>query len=346
MKSQLISVIVPVYNIENYIHKCIDSICNQTYKNLEIILVNDGSTDKSGIICDEFANRDKRIKVIHKNNGGLSDARNIGIKIAGGEFISFVDGDDYLCLTAYEELITEANKSNSDIVIFQYMYDFENAKIQSKMYFSEKECNMSNIQALKILFTTNEQGGIVAWNKLYRKKIFIENNIEFPYGKLHEDYATTYKTFYYCNKISYYPKALYYYVQREGSITKQIYDEQHYAQIEAAQEILDFIIQKNIPLFEEAECAYISANLNLYNSMILYGGLNPSLVIQIRNNICEKKYIRNKYLSKRNKFFLILLLCIPGQYSWIYKTYNWIKYNYYIKFNKKNNVKLLFNKEG
>lgn len=115
-----ISVIVPVYNVEKYLSQCLDSIIHQTYKNLEIILVDDGSTDSSGLICDNYSQKDKRIKIIHKCQGGLSDARNAGLKIATGEYISFIDSDDFIDKNMYSILINNTQKYNSDIVWFNY----------------------------------------------------------------------------------------------------------------------------------------------------------------------------------------------------------------------------------
>lgn len=128
--NDLISIIVPVYNVEKYLNKCIDSIINQTYKNIEIILVDDGSTDNSGKICDEYLLRDSRIKVIHKNNGGLSSARNEGINISSGEYIGFVDSDDWVEPNMYEEMYKKILYSNADIVDCGYWKEYENKSIK------------------------------------------------------------------------------------------------------------------------------------------------------------------------------------------------------------------------
>lgn len=120
MKEDLISIIVPVYKVENYLSKCLDSMICQTYKNIEIILVDDGSPDNSGKICDDYAKKDSRIKVIHKENGGLSDARNAGLKIATGKYIGFVDSDDYISVEMYEKLYNQAKKEDADIACCNY----------------------------------------------------------------------------------------------------------------------------------------------------------------------------------------------------------------------------------
>ena len=155
-----ISIIIPIYNLEKYLDKCIKSILNQTFKDFELILVNDGSTDKSGVICDNYKKVDDRIVVIHKENGGTSSARNIGIDIARGKYIGFVDGDDYIHENMYYELYENLIKNNSDISICKFVRVYDN----SEMKFSNNnllEENYSNIEALKELYKENAVDFIV-----------------------------------------------------------------------------------------------------------------------------------------------------------------------------------------
>ena len=186
-----ISVIVPIYKVEKYIHRCIDSIINQTYKNLEIILVDDGSPDSCPRICDEYAKKDKRIKVIHKENGGLSDARNKGVDIATGDYIAFVDSDDYIHPNMYEVLIYELEKNNSDIALCKYKIVYEKSKIKTEIDGKFEVYSLNNLQALDSMYGKDGVDFIVAWNKLYKKDLF--NKIRYPVGKIHEDEYTTYK---------------------------------------------------------------------------------------------------------------------------------------------------------
>lgn len=183
-----ISVIVPVYNVEKYLSQCLDSIIHQTYKNLEIILVDDGSTDSSGLICDNYSQKDKRIKIIHKCQGGLSDARNAGLKIATGEYISFIDSDDFIDKNMYSILINNTQKYNSDIVWFNY-YNYYSKKhfINSSIIKNNDLYDLSSSDKIKFaknLFYQYKMDAHV-WAKLYKRSIF--NNIKFPYGKLFED---------------------------------------------------------------------------------------------------------------------------------------------------------------
>ena len=211
--NDLISIIVPVYNIEKYLQKCIKSIINQTYKNIEIILVDDGSKDNSGKICDEFKQIDNRIKVIHKENGGLSDARNAGLKIAKGEYIGFVDSDDYIAQDMFETLYKLAKENNADISIVSF-YEIYNGKVIGVRDFKSLE-EMDKIEAMKeLLIDTKIQS--YAWNKLFKKELF--ENIEFPTNKNFEDIATTLLLFEKANKVMLLEDPKYYYVRRDNSI--------------------------------------------------------------------------------------------------------------------------------
>lgn len=220
MMDSLISVIVPIYKVENFLCKCVDSILNQTYKNLEIILVDDGSPDKCGEICDEYAKKDSRIKVIHKENGGLSDARNAGIDVAQGDYFVFVDSDDYIDYEMIETLYYCIKNDNSDLALCSFTYVDEEGKeiCERKNKSPIKNEIISTEQSLQKLCEIKNWYYIVAWNKLYKKEIF--NNLRFPKGKINEDEFTIHHIFNKCRYISCVEKPLYYYLQRSGSIMK------------------------------------------------------------------------------------------------------------------------------
>ena len=210
----LVSIIVPIYKVEPYLRRCLDSIVNQTYTNLEIILVDDGSPDTCPQICDEYAAKDKRIVVIHKGNGGLSDARNAGLEISKGEYISFVDSDDWVDEKYIEILLNSAIAENTDIAIGE--------NIQTNG-FCNKPKNISTIktysskEALYHLFSQNHIAFTISCGKLYKKELF--SNLHFPIGKYHEDEFTTYILFYRSKKIVYTNCILYYYFRHSNSIT-------------------------------------------------------------------------------------------------------------------------------
>ena len=219
-----ISVIVPVYNVEKYLSQCLNSIIHQTYKNLEIILIDDGSTDSSGLICDNYSQKDKRIKIIHKSQGGLSDARNAGLKIATGEYISFIDSDDFINKNMYSILINNAQKYNSDIVWFNY-YNYYSKKhfINSSIIKNNDLYDLSSSDKIKFaknLFYQYKMDAHV-WAKLYKRSIF--NNIKFPYGKLFEDIFVFLPILSNAKIISTIPDCLYFYRNRSESIVNQYF---------------------------------------------------------------------------------------------------------------------------
>jgi len=213
----LISVIVPIYNVEKYLYQCIDSIINQTYHNLEIILVNDGSPDNCGSICDKYALIDPRIKVIHKQNGGLSDARNVAIDIAKGEWITFIDSDDYISKNYIQTLFELAYQNNCQCSVVQPSL-FQDGTIPIRKSNNKIEI-MNNIEAISAMFYQTKLD-TSAWNKLYHKSLFI-TGIRYPKGYLFEDNPTTFRLLALCDKIAVSNEKLYYYRMREGSIERQ-----------------------------------------------------------------------------------------------------------------------------
>ena len=215
---ELISVIVPVYRVEKYLRKCVDSILKQTYKNMEIILVDDGSDDLCPDICEEYAKKDKRVKVIHQINGGLSAARNSGIRAAKGKYISFIDSDDYIEKDMYEILVKRMGEDESQMAVCNYIYVDESGNFIESL--NKKNGIIDGVitpkQALERLILDRNCYYIPAWNKLYERSLF--EDIEFPEGKLNEDEFVVHYIYEKCRKISCVEKALYYYVQRMGSI--------------------------------------------------------------------------------------------------------------------------------
>lgn len=222
----MVSIIVSIYNIESYIEKCIRSIIAQTYKDLEIILVCDGPTDRSLSICNEFVNIDSRIKVIEKTNGGLSSARNAGIDFASGDYICFIDGDDYIHPQYIEKLLESIMRSNSDVSVCGADIVDENGKKTGKLatgikYEEYIPFTKERISAEDVLNRYYKRKNaffyVVAWNKLYKKEIFSE--LRYDEGKIYEDEYIFNLWLNKCKIISFVPDKLYYYVQRTGSIT-------------------------------------------------------------------------------------------------------------------------------
>lgn len=213
--SPLISVIVPIYKVEPYLRRCLDSIVNQTYTNLEIILVDDGSPDGCPAICDEYAVKDSRIIVIHKENGGLSDARNAGLDICKGEYISFVDSDDWIASNFIEILLNNILENNAELAITQYITAY--SSVTSNIGIKNNHTTIfSPLEATKKLWSNEETTFVTAWGKLYKKSLWQE--LRFPKGLLHEDEYTAYKVLYTANKTIFLSIPLYYYFQRSDSI--------------------------------------------------------------------------------------------------------------------------------
>ncbi len=212
-----VSVIVPIYNIQKYLPKCVDSILAQTFQDYELILVNDGSKDDSLSICREYEKKDRRITVIDKPNGGLSDARNSGMAKAKGKYISFIDGDDFIEPEMLEKSVTKLNETGADIVMFDiYQYYVETGK---------KEI-IRNVYDENTVYTLKEHPEMItriknaAWNKVYRLSLFRDHGITYPWGCYYEDLGTTYRLLARADKIAFINEPLYDYLQdRPGNIT-------------------------------------------------------------------------------------------------------------------------------
>lgn len=201
-----VSVIVPVYNVEAYIKKCLDSLVNQTLKDIEIIIVDDGSTDKSASIIKEYEQKHSNIKYYKKENGGLSDARNYGLQYARGKYVAFLDSDDYVDVNLYKKMYEKAKKDDSDLVEanFYWVYDKKSKEDIGERYSTKKHML--------------ERARVVAWNKLYKKEILDKTKVQFPKGLRYEDVEFFYKLVPYIDTVSFVKQPLIYYVQRKQSI--------------------------------------------------------------------------------------------------------------------------------
>lgn len=288
MDDKLISVIVPIYNVEDYLEKCIESIINQTYKNLEIILVDDGSTDNCGIICEKYKKIDDRIIVIHKKNAGLSSARNAGLDISTGCLIGFVDGDDYIELTMYEELKKNMDFYNSDISICNF-YHINNNCFKKNMIF-EKEKFVSAGKE-KFMNIQNEYWNvtIVAWNKLYKRFLF--KDIRYPNNMIYEDSYIICDLVDKSKRISYLSIPLYNYVVRTNSITNS-FSIKHFESI--------YSFDKRIRFFEECGYYDLAIETNKRKMEVLINNLTKMKMYKIKDKHIWKKYY-NILIDTNNK---------------------------------------------
>lgn len=306
----LISIIVPVYNVEKYLPKCLDSIMNQTYKNLEIILVDDGSTDNSGIICDKYSEGDRRIKVIHKENGGLSDARNKGLDIAKGEYVGFVDSDDYIAEDMYEYLYAFILENNLDVAMCASCDVYEDKIIYPKNFESiildKKEKIIENI-------FINPFGGaaVSVCSKLFKYDVI--KNIRFDFGKTYEDVYFLLKWIANTNNFGRGDKVKYYYVQRGESITHQkFYNDKILDVVDGYKKNYKIISQKYPEATKAAEVrlwwAYRVAIGRIYDCKDYKENTLVAQKIQneLRKNLID--ILKNKYISFKGKVGYVLIV--------------------------------------
>ncbi len=237
----LISVIVPIYNVEKYLPKCVDSIISQKYKNLEIILVDDGSTDRSGTIADEYKKMDGRIHVIHKKNGGLSDARNAGIEVALGDYLVFIDSDDYIHPEMISRMFDAVKNTSSDIAVCAVRSVKENEATPLETGNDEITVIEGADKRTEYYFEKHCVEFNVAWNKLYPASYFKE--IRYPFGKIHEDEFTTWKVLELASRVVYIGEPLYYYVQRKTSIMGEKFSEKRFMRLEAYDERIEHYLK-------------------------------------------------------------------------------------------------------
>ena len=237
-KAPLLSIIVPVYKVENYLPKCIDSILAQTFTDFELILVEDGSPDDCPALCDAAAAKDARVRVIHQKNGGLSAARNAGLDVARGAWIGFVDSDDYIAPEMYETLYQAVQSTGADLALCDYAEVDETGTPCPLMHVSLSEGELTGQELLKRASGLMVQ---LAWNKLYRRAIFTQ--LRYPEGKLNEDLFLIPEVCLQIQKAVVVPKVLYYYVQRSGSIMGKNKTLRHYDAAEAAQRYWDCLVE-------------------------------------------------------------------------------------------------------
>lgn len=297
----LVSVIVPVYNVADYAAACIDSIVGQTYPHLEIILVDDGSTDLSGEICDKYGRLDQRIRVFHKTNGGLSDARNFGLEKSTGEYIYFVDSDDVLNINIIEVLYQSISENNLDMAASNYVrFVSEDEMCVSQPIIGPLSVYDSRSFMMKYFDSSFQSSVVVAWGKLYKRSLW--ENVRFPKGKIHEDEYTTYKLIYKSARIGYIDDKGYYYRKNNNSIMTSKNFEKH---LDLQGAFCNYLV-----FFKEDE--------ELYHFMLQrYMGFLIDMKKKISKrdivndlireyNTCLKIYVSSNFFSVKCKFKMIV----------------------------------------
>ena len=296
-----VSVIIPVYKVLPYIHECVDSVLQQTYGNIEIILVDDGSPDECGKICDDYRKRDNRVVVIHQENAGLSAARNTGLDVAGGDFVLFVDGDDFIIPNAIEQLLECQRKTNADIVQGSFFRDRNDVKSESAdiKVFSGREFLLSNYFRTEACFN------------LYKYSCFID--VRFPTGILHEDVALIYKIMYKAKRIAYTDFKFYFYRQRSDSIMTDTFSNRRLVIINLIEEQIDFYKSHNeMELLDKAYFSYYSVLLDcVWKARTLPNSktVRKEIIKKYRDNY--RNFIKISFLMPKTKFLLTVSYLFP-----------------------------------
>lgn len=320
---KLISVIVPAYNVRPYLERCINSIIHQTYPNLEIILVDDGSTDGTGALCDEIAGRDSRVIVIHKENGGQADARNRGIEIASGEFISFIDADDYIESDMYEQMAAALEEDIVSLVsvgIIKTETTGQNHVISAseKTYLTKEEALMNLFEEGELLPSSS--------NKLFRKNLF--DNVRYVNGIINEDTEIIFRIVDICNQILLLDRAAYHYVLRDGSTTRSDFGLKDYNSLVAYKSAIE-VCKKNYPdllpyayYYELRE--YYNAQVRLTDSVNYPNLKKEAFILRIKIVKDVIKCLQWKQITcKYSREMLIYMLTA----FWGYRITNWIMMN-------------------
>ncbi|MBR7132413.1 MAG: glycosyltransferase family 2 protein [Clostridia bacterium] len=291
----LVSIVVPVYNCEAYLNRCIDSLVNQTYKNLEIILVDDGSSDNSPFLCDEWSKNDRRVKVIHKINAGAGMARNTGVEHATGEYIFFVDSDDYLDLTTVEKCISKSQETSADLIIFGKNECYENGTVKpipinpEKTFYKDNDITETILPGL---FTYKIGVGISVWGKMFRLGLITQNNVSFCSEReiFSEDAYFTLEIFNFISSIAILKENLYFYCKNDNSYTQKI---------KTNHQILnDLFLQKSIALCERN--SYPSAvKMCVYARYQMFALAGMKQIINTRLPAKEKYTLINSFFKNK-----------------------------------------------
>lgn len=298
-----ISVVLPVYKVEKYLNRSVQAVCNQTYENLEIILVDDGSPDNCPIICDEWKEKDKRIVVIHKENGGLSDARNVGTLHATGEYITFVDPDDNVTSTYVEYLYELIKKYNTKMALCTHTVCFENGK---KLVYGDESDECLDAEKCLERMLYHDVIDTSAWAKLYETRM--AKNILYPKGKLFEDIGTTYRFFIESGRIACGYKSQYFYMIRKNSIVSGDFNPHKLDMLEMTDQMADKVIRRYPNLRNAVVRRQVYARFSTLNQMLDVNGYHEERKAIIRFIKQYKKAIlKDKRSPKRDKIAVRLL---------------------------------------
>lgn len=304
MENPLISVILPIYNVEKYLPACMESIFAQTYHNLEIILVDDGSTDNCGGLCDEYAEKNKRVVVYHKKNGGVSETRNYGLEQARGEYITFVDPDDYIDSDYVEYLLLLINRYHSRMSICQHRVRYNNGSVKEMGSAGEEELTAQRCLERMLYHDVIDTS---AWGKLYHRDLF--DGVRYPVNKIFEDAAITYKLMMRCEKIAISYESKYTYVFHNNSIVNSEFKKSKLDLLEVTDKMAEDISQTYPELKKAAVRRQVYARFSTLNQMLEstgYPEIKKELIEYIKRH--KKDIFCNREAPRRDKIGLLLLM--------------------------------------
>ena len=315
----LVSIIVPVYKVEPYLEKCVRSLTAQTLSDIEIILVDDGSPDRSGEMCEQFAREDSRITVYHKQNGGLSDARNYGVERAKADLVGFVDSDDHVAPDMYDLLYKNLVKENADVSMCgtysEYTYGVREV-------YPHREYFTLDAQGAVKLVLEGKKISVNAVNKLYKKSLF--ENVRYPVGKLSEDAFVIVDILSQTKKVVVDTSAKYYYVHREDSITTSVYKEKDQNVIEAYTKNLKAVREKFPEIVDVAEFRYFWAHFYVLDKMVLTDGYRLGADFKRIAGELKKSFLsvmQNKNVGRGRKISMCALMIHRSLYKAVVKKY-------------------------
>lgn len=316
MVAKKISIIIPVYNVEKYIDECVCSVLNQTYSNLEVILVDDASPDRCPKLCDKYATEDQRVTVVHQKNMGLSGARNTGLRYATGEYVLFLDSDDYLDKEFCKKAIKTAEEAQADIVVGEISSVDENGKHlegDNNLHF-ERNKVLDNSQAMQSLIEQTNMKGY-AWGKLYRREI--AEGIEYPVGKVYEDRFTVPKYFFRAKRVCLCNGAVTFYRMRDTSISHEVSMKKLDDLLEAEEWMITFCKEHYAELVDTMESVYFGRYIHLWIMLYDAGQKSEAKALAQRMKKVYKNYADHPGIRKAHKISYRFIFFAPGLYRWM-----------------------------
>ena len=295
-----VSVIIPVYNVEKYLCRCLDSVLNQTYQNIQVIVVDDGSGDRSPQLCDEYARKDSRVRVIHQQNQGQAAARNHAVKLAEGAYIAYVDSDDYVTADYIEYLVKLQKKYNTDVVFARGLYVYDGKPLPAYKD-EDSDCVLSAEETL-IRLNYNMGMGAMIWGKLFRRELI--EAYPFPEGQIYEDLATLYKIVGACREIAYGQHRVYFWTQRGGSTMRSAFNKRQLAAFQATRDQLQYMQRAYPTVVPSVKARHMTKVVEIMPLALKSTGSREAYETLKKEMIFYDEVIRDKKIRKLQKIRL------------------------------------------